>query len=38
MAKKRSGFANRFAKIDVLALDEVVQPQKVPLEKHVNIE
>uniref|UniRef100_A0A914LNN4 RNA helicase n=1 Tax=Meloidogyne incognita TaxID=6306 RepID=A0A914LNN4_MELIC len=32
------GFANRFAKIDVLALDEVVQPQKVPLEKHVNIE
>uniref|UniRef100_A0A915MPH2 RNA helicase n=1 Tax=Meloidogyne javanica TaxID=6303 RepID=A0A915MPH2_MELJA len=37
-AKKRSGFANRFAKIDVLALDEVVQPQKVPLEKHVNIE
>uniref|UniRef100_A0A915PB74 Helicase C-terminal domain-containing protein n=1 Tax=Meloidogyne floridensis TaxID=298350 RepID=A0A915PB74_9BILA len=38
LAKKRSGFANRFAKIDVLALDEVVQPQKVPLEKHVNIE
>ncbi|CAK5084603.1 unnamed protein product [Meloidogyne enterolobii] len=37
-AKKRSGFANRFDKIDVLALDEVVQPQKVPLEKHVNIE
>ncbi|KAL7076333.1 hypothetical protein ACQ4LE_004651 [Meloidogyne hapla] len=37
-AKKRSRFANRFGKINVVALDEIVQPQKVPIERHVNIE